>query len=414
MAILVRSSRGRGVLLDYGVSFDENDRPVFPQHVRPRDLCAVVLSHAHLDHSGALPSLYVSTYVPLYSTSLTMELSDIMFKDMVKLSGYYLPYTDEQVRAVMESALSVVYGERLEVCDDIYATFLNAGHIPGSMMTLLEVEGRTLLFTGDFNYADTNLLRGADLYGVPHDVDVVIMEGTYVAGTHPPRERLEHEFVGKLREVLEGGGMVLIPSFTLGRTQEILVTIVKHGVTEYPILVDGLARQANQIVGKYPQYLRDYRLYRKAMEVALDVPNTYVRKNAVKDGEPTIIIAPAGMLKGGAAVYYLKKLAGNRRNAIFLPSFQAPGTPGYELLVKGEAVVDGSRVKVEARVEWFDWSAHSGRRELTEFIKRFSPDTRILLVHTEPVSALNYAARLRADHGIDNVYVTLGGEEISL
>jgi len=412
MAVFVSDESNRGVLLDYGTGFDAEGKPLLPLHVRPKDVLGVVVSHAHLDHCGAVPSLYITYRPPLYATSLTLELADIMYKDAMKLSGYYLPYTEEEVRAVLEHGTPVVYGEEVEVAEDISLTFLNAGHIPGSMMALLEFKGRRILFTGDFNTIDTNLLRGADLYKIPKDVDVVIMEGTYTAATHPPREKLEREFVEKLREVLEGGGTVLIPAFTLGRAQEILLTIVKNGLTDYPILVDGLARHANRIIGRHPHYLRDYELYRKAMEVSIEVPNMYVRKNIVKE-ERAIIIAPAGMLKGGAALYYFKKIARERKNALFLSSFQVPNTPGFEILKSGRVVIDRTVIDVMARVEWFDFSAHAGKRELIDFIKRFDRDARIFMIHTEASSATSFVNELREKHGIDNVYVpTTLGEEL--
>ncbi len=409
-AILVKTPNN-GVLLDYGVNFDESGKPVFPLHVRPRDLTAIFLSHAHLDHSGGLPALYVSTKTPIYSTPLTMELSDLMYTDAIKISGYYLPYTQEEVRETMSSAYPLTYGEPIEIGKDAEMTVYNAGHIPGSAICVLEVEGSTVVYTGDLNIRDTNLLRGADLYNLPKDADLVLMEATYAATTHPPREVLDREFVNAVVEVVEGGGVVLIPTFALGRAQEVLVTLVKHNVN-FPIYIDGLARQINQIIARYPHLLRDPALYRKALDMAIEVPNTYVRRGAIE--ESSIIITPAGMLKGGAALYYFKKLASNKKNGILLPSFQAPNTPGFEILSKGYAVVDGTVVKVEARLEWFDFSAHAGGDELEKFVKRFSPETKIVLIHTEPQSTAPLVERL-FDQGYRNVYLpTQPGEELHL
>ncbi len=409
-AVLVKTATG-SVLFDYGVSFDPQGKPIFPEHVRPKDLIAVVLSHAHLDHSGALPSLYVSVKPPIYATPLTMELSDVMYTDMIKLSGYYLPYTHEEVKATMESAIPLTYGEPVELAPDITLTVYNAGHVPGSAISVLEAEGRVVVFTGDFNLRDTALLRGADVYNLPRKPDVVIMEATYVAADHPPREVLEREFIGTVKEVIESGGTVLIPSFALGRAQEIMLVLAKYGVE--PVYVDGLARQVNIIVGKYPYLLNDYDLYKKAINAAVEIPNAYVRKRAVGQ-EPSVIVSPAGMLKGGASLYYFKRLAGDPKNAIILPSFQAPDTPGFEVLAKGEALVDGTTVKVRARVEWFDFSAHSGRSELEKFIEYFDEDARIILFHTDPSSALPFVKSMQA-RGRDNIYVPLTtGEELEL
>jgi putative mRNA 3-end processing factor len=399
MAILVRGSRN-AVLLDYGVNFDEEGRPIFPLHVRPRDLTTVVLSHAHLDHCGALPGLYVSSSPPLYTTPLTAELAELMFRDAVKLSGYYLPYEEEEVRNALRQAKPVNFNEAVELNGDSLM-FLNAGHVPGSVMTLMNIDGYRILFTGDFNLASSNLLDGADLYNVPRDIDLVIMEATYAGGTHPPRERLEEEFIKAVKETLEEGGSVLIPSFTIGRTQELLLTLIKHDVTEVPIYVDGLARVANRVISKYPQFLRDPNLYAKAMTYSTEIMGNYFRRNALRD--QAVIITPAGMLKGGAAVYYLKRLGGDRRNAVILPSYQAPDSPGYDLLTKGVVRVDNEEIRVNAKVYWFDFSAHSGLEELVNFIRYFSEGTNILIVHSSPRNALRLSEHLEGR----NIHVTL-------
>ncbi|MFP3316101.1 MAG: MBL fold metallo-hydrolase [Caldivirga sp.] len=399
MAILVRGSRN-AVLLDYGVNFDEEGRPIFPLHVRPRDLTAVVLSHAHLDHCGALPGLYVSSSPPLYTTPLTAELAELMFRDAVKLSGYYLPYEEEEIRNALRQAKPVNFNEAVELNGDSLM-FLNAGHVPGSVMTLMSIDGYRILFTGDFNLASSNLLDGADLYNVPRDIDLVIMEATYAGGTHPPRERLEEEFIKAVKETLEEGGSVLIPSFTIGRTQELLLTLIKHDVTEVPIYVDGLARVANRVISKYPQFLRDPNLYAKAMTYSTEIMGNYFRRNALRD--QAVIITPAGMLKGGAAVYYLKRLGGDRRNAVILPSYQAPDSPGYDLLTKGVVRVDNEEIRVNAKVYWFDFSAHSGLEELVNFIRYFSEGTNILIVHSSPRNALRLSEHLEGR----NIHVTL-------
>ncbi len=403
-AILVRSREtGSAVLLDYGVNFDANDRPVLPLHVRPRDVTCAVLSHAHLDHCGAFPSLYVSYEVPLYATPLTIELGDLLIKDLLKLSGYYLPYEHREVCKMLECTVPVTYGEIVEVSKDLTLTFLNAGHVPGSSMVIIDIDGWRVLYTGDFNPNPSALLNGADLLNIPQDVDVVIMEGTYTSGVHPPREQLEKQLIEIVLSVLEEGGCVLIPSFTVGRAQEVLTILVKYGI-DYPIIVDGLARVANEIIARYPHYLRDYRLYKKAVETAIEVPSEYFRRNVGR--EPCIVISPAGMLKGGAVIQYFKKLSRNRRNAIILPSFQAPGTPGFQVLTRGRAVIENQEIKVEAKIFWLDLSAHAGKRELEQFILRFADrETTIVMVHTNLISALKFVSNLYTRHGVDNVVV---------
>ncbi|MGC8597519.1 MAG: MBL fold metallo-hydrolase [Thermocladium sp.] len=404
MAILVKGSRN-AFLMDYGVNFDDEGHPVFPLHVRPRDLTAVMLSHSHLDHCGALPSLYVSASPPLYATKLTTELAELMFKDAIKLSGYYLPYEDDEVRNALRQVAPVEYGATVTFGDD-KATFVNAGHVPGSMMTYLEVDGKGLVFTGDFNLSESNLLNGADVNMLPKDLDYVVMEATYTSGNHPPKEELDKAFIDAVKSTLEEGGSVLIPSFTIGRAQEILMTIVRNNVLDVPIIVDGLARMANQVIAKYPHLLRDPGLYEKAMKASVEVLGNYYRKQVLRD--QSIIIAPAGMLKGGASLYYFKRLARDKRNAVILPSFQAPDTPGFELLSRGAVRIGNEEIRVNAKVYWFDFSAHSGLRELINFIDYFSSKTKVILVHTEPLASIKFTQALGRD-----LYVTkVSGERI--
>lgn len=230
-----------------------------------------------------------------------------------------------------------------------------------------------------------------------------------MTNTHPSREEVEKEFIRVIKETIESGGSVLIPVLTIGRAQEILITLYKNGI-DYPIIIDGLARVANQIVAKYPHYLANPELYLKAVESSLEVTTDYQRKSLTK--EPVIIVSPAGMLKGGAAVYYLKKLGKDRRNAVILPSYQAPDTPGFELLTRGRTFIDKAEIVLEARLYWFDFSSHSGKAELEAFINHFSPDTRVLLVHTEAIKALQFLERLKTKYGIDNVHVPINEETL--
>lgn len=244
-----------------------------------------------------------------------------MFKDAIKLSGYYLPYEDDEVRNALRRVVPVGgYGDTVEFGGGDRATFINAGHVPGSMMTYLEVDGRGgLVFTGDFNLSESNLLNGgADVTRLPRDLDYVVMEATYTSGNHPPKEELDKSFIEQSRLAGGGGGSVLIPSFTIGRAQEILMTLVRNNVVDVPIVVDGLARMANQIIAKHPQFLRDPDLYGKAMKASVEVLGNYYRRQVMRD--QAVIIAPAGMLKGGASLYYFKRLARDKRNAVILPA----------------------------------------------------------------------------------------------
>jgi putative mRNA 3-end processing factor len=371
-AFAVASSKER-VLLDYGVIMD--DEVGFPAHISPKDIALTVLSHAHLDHSGLLPILYLGGGRKLYGVEPTFELSRLLIKDFINLSGYYLPYEFIELDNMLKNTVKINYGDSIELKDGSISV-LNAGHIPGSLQTLLEMDGKRLLYTGDFNLVSTRLLDGADL--VDGDLDAVIVESTYATEDHPPRNKLEEQFVKESAEIVADGGSVLVPAFGVGRSQEILLILAAHGFN-YPIFLDGMAVHTLRILLNYRSSLRDPELLERASKKVEVVRNRKERKNILKT--PSVIIAPAGMLKGGTAVFYMESLALNKRNAIFLVSYQIPGTPGSILLEKGRFNIKGRFVKVKAKVSKFDFSSHSGMSELHKFLDRLNPKAKVFAVH---------------------------------
>ncbi|RLI28495.1 MBL fold metallo-hydrolase, partial [Candidatus Bathyarchaeota archaeon] len=308
------------VVLDYGVAMD--GVPSFPMHIAPRDVNLVIVTHAHLDHSGAVPLFHVSRPIPVYATPVTFDLMELLLNDFLRLSGYYLPYEYLDMKTMFEFSRPLRYGEKVSV-KDVEFTLVNAGHIPGSAQVLLEAEGKRILYTGDINDVDTCLLKGAFRdYG---PLDAVIIESTYADEEHPERDELEKEFVESVLEVVEGGGKVLVPAFSVGRSQEVLTVLTKWRF-EYPMAVDGMAVDATQIFLKHVDWLRDPELFKKAVRTAKWVSGWKDRRLLLK--KECVIIAPAGMLKGGTAVFYAEKLAKSGNNAIYLVSYQIPGTPG--------------------------------------------------------------------------------------
>ncbi len=166
-AILIESG-GRGLLLDYGVNFDENDRPVFPGDVRPRDLDGLVLTHSHLDHIGAAPYLYVSQGPRVYGTRVTLHVSRLLLYDMIKLNGAYLPYDERSVEDMLGTAEYIEYDGEYEAGQFAFKAFYS-GHIPGSAAVVVEVDGRRILYTSDVNVVETKLVGPARLDGVKAD-----------------------------------------------------------------------------------------------------------------------------------------------------------------------------------------------------------------------------------------------------
>ena len=408
-AALLVEDRGKA-LLDYGVNFDEKDRPQIPLHVRPMELNLVAISHAHLDHIGATPLLYITGRPRIFTTRPTLEIARLLVLDFLKLNSANIDYEYSEFVKMSENAQLVDYGSEVEV-DGFKLIFMNAGHILGSSMIYLETpSGHRILYTGDVNTIQTWTLSGAELW--PLKVDTLIIESTYGSRIHPPRYRVEKRFVSVVEEVISGGGVVLIPSFSVGRSQEVL-TILANELPYVDIYVDGMARDICGIYLQYQKYLRDPTLYTRALERVTFIKNARDRKKALS--KPGVIIATAGMLKGGPSLQYLKKLADDPKNAVLLVSYQAPNSPGHKLLEEGKL----EEVEVyftKARLEWFDFSSHAGKDGLLDIAKSYSQTLRnIVVIHGDEESATGLTEAIKNTIGGDlNVVAPVNGDSITL
>lgn len=364
------------ILMDYGVMI--NHEVGFPVHVSPRDLNAVVLTHAHLDHSGLIPLFYVqSLKLPVYAVEPTFKLTGVLVRDMIKLSGYYLPFEYMDLETMMNHAIQVEYHSQFSAAD-AKITLVNAGHIPGSAQVIVENDGKRVLYTGDYNLVPTHLVPGADREY--KNLDALVIESTYASEDHPDRAESERNFVLACKEVVEGGGTVLVPAFGVGRSQEIICMLADHNFT-HPVFVDGMALDAIRMLEEFPNSLKDQQLFRRAMREAEQIRNWHDRRRAART--PGVIVSPAGMLKGGASVFYMENIAPKEGNGIFLVSYQVQGSPGRILLDEGRFILHGRPKTVKARVEKFDFSSHGGKTQLQETLKEVDKSTRVFVVHGE-------------------------------
>jgi putative mRNA 3-end processing factor len=392
IGIAVKSEKTQ-VLLDYGVMLDHE--PGFPMHVPPKEVDALILTHSHLDHSGAIPIFYIEGQRPLYTNKLNLELTQILIQDFIHLSSYYLPFEYLELKTMMRSNKHLDFGVE-EKLGDMRFQLLNAGHTPGSAQVLIETEGKQLLYTGDFNITDSKLLEGASMnYG---DLDAVIMESTYANEDHTERSELEKRFVESVTDVVEKGGIVLVPAFGVGRSQEIACVLAAHHF-EYPVVLDGMAREVSRVIMNYKEFLRDPKLFVDAIHSTDWVEGWRDRRKALKT--PSVIVSPAGMLKGGPAAFYVSKIGKKAGNAIFLVSYQIPGTPGKELMDKGICTIDGKVRKVKARVEHFDFSSHCGASQLKEALRRLGGKPRVFVVHGAEGNCELFANWAKSELGLD-------------
>ena len=390
------TSNNTNILLDYGVMLKRE--PSFPIHVRPKDISTVVLTHAHLDHSGHIPSLFLSgSNISVLGTNPTFELSDFLIEDMLKISGFYLPFEYADLNNMMSHSKTLQYKEK-HLVNDMEITLYESGHIIGGSSILVGVEGKRIFYTGDINKRGSKLLRPADLE-LP-EVDILIIESTYSQTEQAPREESEKNLVQFAHDVVERGGTLFIPAFSVERAQEI-ACVLKVNNFKHRISMDGMALKANEIMLRNPSFLRDPEGFKKIITEIEWVKGWQRRKHLVK--EPGVIISPAGMLVGGTALFYLQEIAKNPSNGIALVSYQGKGTPGRLLLEKGLVSYNGKTKKSLAEVKHYEFSGHSSRTELFEILNKIKGNPRVLTVHGDDMSCTKFASEIKEKYGFDAI-----------
>jgi putative mRNA 3-end processing factor len=394
--------RDSKILLDYGALTTKV--PGFPMHVPPKDIRGLVLSHAHLDHSGAAPLHFLGGTMKMHATPVTQELSTMLIQDFIKISGQYLPFEFLDLMAMNSNTVNHGYMEPFQI-GDFTLTFYDAGHIPGSAVIAVEAGSKRLLYTGDINGEETNLLAGS--WKNLGEADMVITESTYATADHPHRSKAETELFQFANEVVERGGILLVPAFSVGRAQEIAMTLVKNGF-RHPIAMDGMALKVNGILMRYQEYLKDATALRRMLESIEEVTSWTQRRRLVK--RPGVIISPAGMLVGGSSIFYNEHLSMDEKNGVGIVSFQVPGTPGRTLIDKGLTIYRGKPTQVKAEVRRFDFSSHSGKSALLSDLKGIKGSPRFLTVHGEEASCLALADELHAMMGVEATAATAGQE----
>lgn len=392
-AILVKGNKHQ-ILMDYGAQTTKE--PSFPMHVQPRDVHSILLTHAHLDHSGGVPLFFLREGVKLVTTGLTLELSTLLLQDFIKLSGFYLPFEYIDLLTMQKNTERIGINESRVIAGEFNARFPSSGHIPGGTTIVLENDGRKVMYTGDINLTDCQLLKGADTdFG---ELDAVITESTYSQVDHEPREKTESDFVLFANEVVERGGVLLVPAFSVGRAQEV-ACLLRAKSFRHPVAMDGMALKTNEILFRYQEHLRDPDLFRKTMENIDVVSGWSQRKKLVK--RPGVIISPAGMLMGGSSVFYNQEISQDERNGISIVAFQVPGSPGRTLLDRGITMIGGKMVPVKAEVRRFDFSGHSGRSDLFEMLSRIKGSPRVYAIHGDGDSCDIFAREITEKFGFE-------------
>lgn len=392
------------IILDFGIMVK---RPtLFPLYTNPKEIDAVILSHAHLDHSGAIPSFFVSNNIDIYCTNASADISKLLIDDFINLSNevtkQYIPFQHLELEKMMDNIKRVELNQEFEI-GDIKIKLINAGHIPGSASIIIEGEGKRIAYTGDINAQDSSLVQGADMnYG---ELDLLITESTYGLNDHPERKDVENEFVSFAEEVTDKGGTLLVPAFAVGRSQEIACTLNNHNFSK-PVVMDGMALKTNKILRNNLECLKDSKAFLKTLDELTIVKNWKQRKKILDT--PSVIIAPAGMMVGGLSSFYKEGVIMNEKNAISLVSFQVEGTPGRTLLDKKMIRVNNKLKKIKGKFEHFNFSSHSGNKELLKMISGIKGNPTIVAVHGEEEQSVGFTKAIKKKYGYEAIAPRLG------
>ena len=390
------SNENSNILMDYGVLLKKE--PQFPLHVKPKDLHAVVLSHAHLDHSGFLPSLFLSSSkFPVLSTNPTIELSQLLIEDMIKISGFYLPFENIDLDRMLKSHKNLQYREPYSI-NETNITLYESGHVLGGSTIVVENKGKRIFYTGDINTRGSKILRPADL-----DIDeihLMIIESTYSQTNQIPRPQSEKELLEFAYKIIDNGGTLFVPAFSVERAQEI-ACVFKAYKFPHKIVMDGMALKVNEIMLKYPEYVRDPIVFKKYIEEVEWIRDWKSRRRLIK--EPCVIISPAGMLVGGSAIFYMQNIMMSDKNGIALVSYQGENTPGRMLLEKGTFKINGKIKKCLAEVKQFEFSGHNSRDELFEILDSIKGNPKVLTVHGDGYACIKFAEEISEKYGFDAI-----------
>jgi metallo-beta-lactamase family protein len=448
---LLRTSRA-SVLLDCGLfqgrrreSFEKNRDVGFDVH----ELDAVVLSHAHIDHSGALPILCRAGYDgPIHGTPATRDLvapmlidaaniqeSDARFIDRLVARGepgvepVEPLYVEADVTKVLAQMVGLPYRQRHPIAPGVSVTFLDAGHVLGSAIVVLDIEDEgvttRLAFTGDLGRHHLPILRDPE---VPSRVECLLTESTYGDRLHGSVERLGPDLAEVVNRTRDRGGKVVIPSFALERTQEIVYELKvlrqKKLIPAMPVFVDSpLTVKLTDIFRLHPDCYDDQaRALLRGDDSPFEFPGLeYVSdveasKQIDADPQPSIIISASGMCEGGRVLHHLRSTIGDSRNTVVIVGFQAPHTLGRRLVERrNEVRIFGVKQPRRAEVVVLNgFSAHADQRGLVEFAERVrerGPLRQVILVHGEPPAQEALKRELDA-RGFPTVRVPAPGERL--
>ncbi|NPE28979.1 beta-CASP ribonuclease aCPSF1 [Methanococcoides sp. SA1] len=423
------------IMIDCGVNVgsDDNMTPyLYLPEVQPlNQIDAVVITHAHLDHQGLVPLLYKYGYEgPIYCTSPTRDIMTLLqldFIDVAAKDGKRTPYESTNVRDALKHTIALDFEEVTDIAPDVKLTFHNAGHIIGSAISHFHIgDGlHNVVVTGDYKYGPTRLFDPA-VNKFPR-VETVITESTYGASSavQPSLKEAEKNLQQIIKSTLDNKGIVLIPAFAVGRSQEVMIVLedaIRRGIIDdVPVYLDGMIWEATAIHATYPEYLNNNLrklIFQKGQNPFLaecfkPVDSNDLRKKIIEDPHPCVILSTSGMMNAGPVMEYFKAFAPDPNNTLVFVGYQADGTLGRRIQKGWKEIPVSSKggtevVKMNMGVEVVDgFSGHSDRKQLMEYFKKMKPQPeRVFTEHGDERSCIDLASSLHKKYRLETRALT--------
>ncbi len=410
-ALLLQTPESK-VLLDCGIKPGTNEYPYLNvPEFDVNKLNAVVVSHAHLDHVGMVPYLYKIGYEgPLYMTTPTRDLMVLLCMDYVELTqreGSTPPYSTKEIKEAVKHTICLDYDQVSDITPDMRLTLLNSGHVLGGALVHVHIGNgmHNVLYTSDYKFDKTALFEPTS--NNFQRAETVITESTYGSSEDimPKRQDAEEQLIDVCKRTVERGGIALVPSFAVERSQDVMVILSRAGFKQ-PIYIDGMVWDATAIHTAYPEYFN--RELQKLILQEGENPFTNPifkrigsedeRRKVLEAKEPCIIIATSGMLVGGPSVWWLKNLADNKNNSLVFVSYQAEGSLGRRIQKGWKEIPmeqNGRNVGIPINLEIANingLSGHSDHKQLLNYISRLkqAPE-RIIVNHGESSKCIDFA-----------------------
>ncbi len=398
---LVLGDEKKNIMLDCGVKL-QPEPPTYPR-IERENIAAFILSHAHLDHSGASPLLYRKGNVKAFMNDMTFELSMLLIKDSMKVAkkqGYGTPFGKKDAKRFAKSARIVNYYEKFSA-GNFRCVLYPSGHIPGSSSVMIH-GSKKIFYTSDIQTLESHLLNSCKL---PEKTDVLIIESTYSYKNHPSRDIEEKKLISAVEEALAREEVALIPVFAVGRAQEILLILEDYA---NKISLDGMAKTASEIIASYSHYLKDPARLKKVLKKVNFVHSEKERENTLKRNP--VVISSAGMLGGGPAINYLRRIRKRPESKVLFCGFLVEDSPGRNLIETKIFKTAEEQFDVHCDLRQFELSAHADKSGLLKIIEKTKPET-VICVHGEHCK--DFAKEIEKKFSV-NAYAPKDGEVVRI